>query len=830
MEATLRSAGREEREDEEEDEEEETPALLATLELSCAGLRRCLRVWEDPRTETVRGRVRPQTGDGPGPAAFSYHPVLRRVAERGAALHALLRHGHRLHLVRRCARRLEAAAAFLRRLLALPEPSAGALGTAPPLRELCRELRAHAGCWSGLRRRARRDPWLWPLRGDEPVAGMRRALLGLALRAVGLAERHAEARLRALARAGPTTPALLADLFQGLEIYNRAVGDLALELGTTSHCPQAFPMARVLGLLAAERGWLVAERLQPLLQPRDGGDGARGECWEDAAVPWPLKHGAAANTGPSVREEPPGLAGELRALCGKDEELMGLILGVLVASADGLRHRILREPKGEKPLAAKALLARYRLLFWGTTAAALGCSLGGPHGGTGTAAVQELSHALAQAGVPRECEEELGGLCLCLLCRDVLRSWDRDFARALGSTLSDTRSPAPVPVWSGTARCLRRLFPGLAFALRCLRALPARPPGRPPRSPCLRLQVLGCCLATAQAARSWLMGSACRYRAARALPHLLLLTQGDLPLLKTELDELVVLVSGTFPEPVASPPSPPPVPPSPPEHQLCRQIRSVAASIQLFSGDALQTFAADCKRVSAEIFAQTMPLGKHWRGGPRAELPGSPSPYAAAAAQAVLGRVLPVARLLPHDAQTPALARATTAFLEAWMDHILARRIKFSLQGALQLRQDVELVRELVGSERSGLPPETRQRLLALRVFQQMDGAILCLLQQPPGRAGGTPRPWRSLPRCCSGTVAHPQEPCAGSLRGLETLEVPVPVVTPLPITDAQLWGGGVPEFYLSAEQQQWLALRLHRAQRWRLPRLRCGGGDAAEV
>lgn len=58
-------------------------------------------------------------------------------------------------------------------------------------------------------------------------------------------------------------------------------------------------------------------------------------------------------------------------------------------------------------------------------------------------------------------------------------------------------------------------------------------------------------------------------------------------------------------------------------------------------------------------------------------------------------------------------------------------------------------MRELLGSERYGLAPETRQSLLALRVFQQMDGAILCLLQQPGGAAGAAPRPWHSLRRCC---------------------------------------------------------------------------------
>ncbi|NXT92820.1 CC142 protein, partial [Anhinga rufa] len=201
--------------------------------------------------------------------------------------------------------------------------------------------------------------------------------------------------------------------------------------------------------------------------------------------------------------------------------------------------------------------------------------------------------------------------------------------------------------------------------------------GRPPGSPCLRLQVLGRCLATAQAACSWLVGRACRYLAAWALPQFLLVTQGDLQLLKMETERLVVLVSGTFPESGDAPPPPPPNPLSRQQHQLCQQIRSMAASIQLFSGDVLRMLSTDCKRVSAEIFDQTMPLGKHWRVGLRAEVPSSPSAYAAAAAQAVLGQVLQGAQLLPRDAQAPALARVTTAFLEAWMDHILAQRIKF---------------------------------------------------------------------------------------------------------------------------------------------------------
>ncbi|NXB71723.1 CC142 protein, partial [Donacobius atricapilla] len=190
----------------------------------------------------------------------------------------------------------------------------------------------------------------------------------------------------------------------------------------------------------------------------------------------------------------------------------------------------------------------------------------------------------------------------------------------------------------------------------------------PPGGLCLRLQVLSRCLAAVAAAHTWLTGRAGRYLAAWALPP-------------AEAEQLMVQVSGTFPEPEDihgdSPAEPLPSPGSPWERQLCRQIRDVANSIQLFSGDVLWMFSTSCKRLSAEIFDQTMPLGRHWQLRPRAELPSSPSAYAAAAVQAVLGQVLQGAQALPHDAQVPTLARVTTAFLEAWMDHILTRRIKF---------------------------------------------------------------------------------------------------------------------------------------------------------
>ncbi|XP_057881205.1 coiled-coil domain-containing protein 142 [Melospiza georgiana] len=842
-----RSSRRGDTDEDDDEDEDEAASIVVPLEQTFPALRRCLCVWEDPRTETFLGYVRPHPGGG-GAGDFSEDAVRRRVAERGATLHALLQHRHQLRLARDFARRLKASSDFLRRLQALPEPGEAAL---PALRELCAELRAHAGHWAALLRRLRADAWLraLPQRRGQAVLHVRWALLLPAVTAARLTGHHIEARLRQLGR--PGNPALaaegLAELFQGLEIYNRTVTALAEELGPEVRAPGAFTVGAVLRLLAAERGRAVAQRLRPLLWPQSGDVRDGHVRWEDVGVPWPPA--AERDTEPSGAV----LAAELQALCQEDEELMGHVFGALVASADSLWQPVLSEspePAGLRPGSAggwkavrwldaargpvaTTLSARYRLLLWENVGAVLGDSPGTPPAtpsATVTAA-WELSRALAVARVPAECREELGQLCLQLLCRGVLCSWDTDFTRALGSGLSDKclESPggSPGPGCSRTAQQLQCLFPALALALRCLRLLPARPHA-PPGGLCLRLQVLGRCLAAVAAAHAWLTGRAGRYLAAWALPQFLLLTQGDLQVLKAEAEQLMLQVSRTFPEPGDipgdSPPEPPPSLGSPWELQLCRQIRDVANSIQLFSGDVLWMFSTSCKRLSAEIFDQTMPLGRHWRLGPRAELPSSPSAYAAAAVQAVLGQVLQGAQALPHDAQVPTLARVTTAFLEAWMDHILTRRIKFSLQGALQLRRDFEAVRELVCSERSGLAPEARQALRALCVFRHTDTAVRCLLQQPGG-LGGHPRTWGSLRRCCSDEGAHPLEPSLDPLPGLDPLEGlgPVPGTPPVsPEADVP----SRPESPFPGSQQQWLSLRLHRARRWRVPGLPCVGNS----
>lgn len=57
--------------------------------------------------------------------------------------------------------------------------------------------------------------------------------------------------------------------------------------------------------------------------------------------------------------------------------------------------------------------------------------------------------------------------------------------------------------------------------------------------------------------------------------------------------------------------------------------------------------------------------------------PSNPSTYAALAAQTVIGQVLEGVAQLPDEARVRALSVTMTAFMEAWMEHILKERIKF---------------------------------------------------------------------------------------------------------------------------------------------------------
>ncbi|XP_053519320.1 coiled-coil domain-containing protein 142 isoform X3 [Artibeus jamaicensis] len=624
---------------------------------------------------TADPRQKPAAGGQTPPALQRLRTVLLR----------LHREREQLLQAQDCARHLQAAVRLLR-VLSTGAPSPGLLP------QLCLDLLAQLSRKAVLRTGLRETP--------EPL---------LLARPVGLAAHSLDAviemQLRALGRA-PASPGLssqLADLLLALPLYHQLQGK-ALSHVPGAACP--FPPARVLCLLAGERGCQAAGRLNEALRGLDLRDQLRKWWCEE-------------------QELLPGL--------------LGLIGGVAGSASSGLGIG-----------GAGTLWSQYWTQLWAACAQSLDLSLG-PWKDRRVAA-RQLSQALDQASLPQECEKELASLCHGLFHQSLIWSWDQ--------------VPAPL--------------------------------------------ALGLC--TLQTTLLWFWGRAQQHLAVWAPESFLLLIQKDLPPLLHEAEALSSLASG---ESVALDL----------EEQLGLEIRKLTLQMQLLLEESLSLFLQECHKQATRGFELHMPRGRYWRHPLCLELPSIPSEYARLVVHTVLEPVLQGLQGLPPPAQIPVLGQVLTTILGAWLDHILTHRIRFSLQGALQLRQDFGVVRELLEEERWGLSPETRQTLLMLNIFQRLDGALLCLLQQPLPKTQVHRRP----PCCCACNEVQTLELPSSSLNSLESLEPPLRTGAP-PAQAAQLlstlWGGGPsPQAYLVGNQQAWLALRQHqRHPRWHLPFLSCLG------
>nr|XP_048272510.1 coiled-coil domain-containing protein 142 isoform X2 [Myodes glareolus] len=524
-------------------------------------------------------------------------------------------------------------------------------------------------------------------------------------------------------------------------------------------------------------------------------------CVPGAARPFPatrVLHLLAAERGCQVAHRlaealgGSSLQDQLRRQCDEERELLpgllGLIGGVASTDSSGLR---LGGPG--------ALWSQYWTLLWAACAQSLELSVG-PWGDP-RAVAQQLSQALCQASLPPECEKELLSLCRSLHHQSLVWSWDQGFCQALGSSLAGQRGPVSP---SQTAELLQQLFPPLLDTLRepkselslCL------PPGPTPVA-------LGLC--TLQTTLIWFLDRAQHHLAVWAPGSFLLLIQKDLPPLLRAVEDLSSLASeATLTLEV--------------EQQLGLEIQKLTAKMQLLPEESLSLFFQECHKQATQGFKIHMPRGRYWRLRLCPEHPSAPSEYAGMVVCAVLEPVLQGLQGLPPEAQVPALSQALTAILGAWLDHILTHGIRFSLQGALQLRQDFGVVREVLEQEQWDLSRELRQTLLSLSIFQRLDGALLCLLQQPLPKNPGHRRP----SCCCFCNEVQTTELPTSSLNSLENLAPPLrPGVSPaqnMHLLSTLGGGGPSPEAYLAGNQQAWLALRLHPHPRWHLSFLSCLG------
>ncbi|XP_060741775.1 uncharacterized protein ccdc142 [Tachysurus vachellii] len=430
-----------------------------------------------------------------------------------------------------------------------------------------------------------------------------------------------------------------------------------------------------------------------------------------------------------------------------------------------------------------------------------------------------LMQACKEDLVPAECKDVLNKFCSHILSTAAFVHWDATMCESLGLGMKDKCLPramrVPSSVRTATMDLSLQLFPPLLSVLQLLQTTHTNLGEIATRSLGLyHLGLLCRAQATVQSSTFWVVSKAYQFLASWSLTKFVLVTQGDLKALREAVESLVQQLNTVVGRN---------------DHHLIMENRlklsHAVSQLQAFSELVLRIFSMDCKKMSMEIFEQTMPSAKHWRVNNKTGLPSTPSDYAVFAAQSVLGQVFEGVQPLPDETRIPALVEAMTAFMEAWMEHILKQKIKFSVHGALQLKQDFDLIRELIRSEKYSLSEELHHRLLSLRVFHQVDSAIVCLLQQPVTKPYMPSHRWEAFRHCCPNR-AQVVDQAVGSLNNLETIDIQAACQQALTQAEGsgspELLSTTPPESYLAVAQQEWLNLRIHTSSRWRIPGLRC--------
>ncbi|XP_034147824.1 uncharacterized protein ccdc142 isoform X2 [Esox lucius] len=655
-------------------------------------------------------------------------------------------------------------------------------------------------------------------------------------------------------------------------------GPSRMQAARGSTFPAPLPVVELMRIMSEHRGQIAAEQLyqwasqQSCLYSQALHSGAQAPTWEELELLFPLlpplHPSEPGPDGPSLESSPRATSYEsgtgqpfsrscdspFTAFIRQDTKTLEILFQALVSATDMLAPHIANRPMAERthtpeysPRGCEAgssptdearlemkrpksvqwldvgqsgacveLFGRYRTMLWREFGQALihrfhhpprRSSLGSVNQWSDQMVLQLvkwLNHNCRAEVFPEECRGVVDDFTLQLLSNAVFRHWDEGVDQE------------NCMVMTGTMGHLSQLFPPLVTVLRCLHTSAHSAQGDCNARAMTSLRLGSYCRAVAsvQTSTFWVMSKAYQFLSSWSLNKFLLITLGDLKVLRASVERLLrhvetVSVVGN--------------------HHLLKQqaaqLTQGVMDLQVFSERVLRIFSMDCKRMSEEIFEQTMPSAKHWRVNYKTEFPSCPSDYAASAAQSVIGQVLEGVQPLPKEAWAPALTEAMTAFMEAWMEHILKQKIKFSIQGALQLKQDFDLIRDLIRSEEYSLSEEIHQRLLSLRVFHQVDNAIVCLLQQPVSKPYMPSRGWEPFRRCCPSS-ADVVDQSSSSQNTFESMDLQAACQQAL----AQAEGSMTPELlastpqesYLAVAQQEWLDLRIHNGNRWKLPGLQC--------
>uniref|UniRef100_UPI00398F7883 uncharacterized protein ccdc142 isoform X4 n=1 Tax=Pristiophorus japonicus TaxID=55135 RepID=UPI00398F7883 len=878
-------------------------------------LGKCCQLQRSLKGALFHGHVKSLPMDIQGTADFQYHQAISSLANNYAKLQILLERRSCILLNKAYAISVRGASKFVRKLteLLIQEQEMAnkvklgidhsSVTSIKKVGRLCEELRCHTCHWKCLGEKIKNDPWLncQLIHMKETFNCMKQALTLLGIYAVLLMEQYISSVLCTLAYAEPySVPSeSFWEFFRGLEIFNSIVSEsnihqsylelkncveinvnesdllsqrLKVKLCRTSGNwkIEPFLIERVLRILANERGRIASQCFYKVITTNKtflstvSNNNLTAVDWENIKMPFLQRFTSSHNIfcGEEIKTslcrsklgdkqeelEPCSCKNSIQEFCMEDEVLLNHIVDGLVTS-NMLWQHVLNRPKPDKPQETEAEdLQLQHTIF---------------------SAENNLQQGL-EGLLPSDCEPFVKDLCLCMLSRIALIHWDQVFCSALGSALKDKCFPDPErkedTVRSRTAGLFLELFHPLCVMLTWLNVEQAQKEDartgvvRKLVVPSILVRTMSHCITTMQTSSHWLMTKGFQFLSSWSMNQFLLVIQGDLKLLRAMASKMLRLAETLCTEEVSSQ--------GIQETLLLAQVTALvkelgdaAAIFNTFSVTALTIFSTNCKRMAIEIFEQSMPVGRQWRVNYRSvELSSKPNEYATAAVQTVIGQVLEGIQPLPEDAQTIPLTAALTAFMEAWMDHILKQKITFSLQGALQLKQDFDMIREFIRSDECQLSMEIRQALLSLHVFHQVDNAIICLLQQPTRKVYIPSNTWEPFRRCCrigterergprfaagawrrrSGARALTSGPGSSSTRtvdfsqrslnSLDSLDLRAErtraICQPEASTGSELLSKiratGHPESYLAVNQQEWLALRADSNRRRKVLRLPC--------
>nr|CAB3262915.1 uncharacterized protein LOC100185144 [Phallusia mammillata] len=131
-------------------------------------------------------------------------------------------------------------------------------------------------------------------------------------------------------------------------------------------------------------------------------------------------------------------------------------------------------------------------------------------------------------------------------------------------------------------------------------------------------------------------------------------------------------------------------------------VDNIITNMQSLTGECMRMYSDKCNHLAKKSISATFPPHKLWRQKNLTDH-SAPSPYMEESVRAVLVPVSSAVSVLNPRCQLTAVPPAVSALLDVTIRHIVDHKIRFSVQGALQLQRDFEYVTEFVCTSEANL-------------------------------------------------------------------------------------------------------------------------------